>query len=129
VAPYRPGSANTARYVTASEKVNALKDLYGEGVNSGYEPGEPTDRDLEVLALLQSRDGALTDVELDDGRRCRVWNIVWGYDAGDCWAHITTNVGPNVSGERTDFFLAAKVDVIRAPDSGEVLLGPVSRSS
>jgi hypothetical protein len=36
----------------------------------GYEPGEPTARDLEVLALLQGRDGSPTDVELGDGRRC-----------------------------------------------------------
>jgi hypothetical protein len=37
-------------------------------VTSGYEPGEPTARDLEVLALLQDRDGTLTDVQLSNGQ-------------------------------------------------------------
>ncbi len=98
-------------------------------MSSGYEPGEPTARDLRVLALLQGRDGALTHVELIDGRRCRVWNIVWGYDAGDSWAHITTNISPDVSGEEVDFFVTEEVDVIRVPESGDILLDPISPSS
>ncbi|SFF62774.1 hypothetical protein [Blastococcus tunisiensis] len=95
----------------------------------GYEPGEPTARDLEVLGLLQGRDGLPADVELSDGRRCKVWNVAWGYDAGECWAHITTNISPDVNGEEIDFFLANEVDVIRVPESGEILLGPVPPSS
>jgi hypothetical protein len=71
----------------------------------------------------------MTMVELSDGRSYRVWNIAWGYDAGDSWAHITTNISPDVSGEEIDFFFTHEVDAIRAPESGELLLRPGSPSA
>ena len=40
---------------------------------------------------------------------CRVLNIAWGYDAGDSYAHITTNISPSVPGLETDFFFTAEV--------------------
>src|SRR5262245_18554217 len=46
--------------------------------------------DSELIALLRGRDGPPTDVPLRDGRRLRVFNIAWGYDDGDLWAHVTT---------------------------------------
>ena len=98
-----------------------------KGVRTGYEPGEPDPRDLAVLDVLQARDGWLTDVQLIDGRSIRVWNIA--YDAGDSWAHVSTNVSPDVNGEEFDFFFTHEVDVIRAPESGEQLLPPISPSS
>jgi hypothetical protein len=96
---------------------------------SGYEPAEPDPRDREVLALLQRRDGSLTEVLLIDGRGLRVWNIAWGYDAGASWAHITTNISPDAEGEAVDFFFTHEVEAIRAPDLGLVLLSPISPSS
>jgi hypothetical protein len=63
---------------------------------------EPVDED--VVSLLRDRDERETVVELQDGRRCRVLNIAWGYDTGDHFAHITTNVRPSVLGNDVDFF-------------------------
>jgi hypothetical protein len=60
---------------------------------------------------------------------CRVWNIAWGYDAGDSWAHITTNTSPDGRGEEADFFFTHGVSAIRVPESGKLLLGPISPSS
>ena len=40
---------------------------------------------------------------------CRVLNIAWGYDAGDSYAHITTNISPSVPGFETDFFSTKEV--------------------
>jgi hypothetical protein len=42
---------------------------------------------------------------------------------------VSTNVSPFVSGEEFDFFFTHEVDVIRAPESGEQLLPPDSRST
>jgi hypothetical protein len=89
---------------------------------SGYEPDDPSPRDLEVLARLQGRDGSLTEVQLTDGRSVRVWNIAWGYDVGDSWAHITTNISPDIAGEDVDFISTHEVEAIRAPESGRLLL-------
>ena len=33
-----------------------------------------------------------------------VWNIAWGYDIGDEYAHITTNISPAMKDASVDFF-------------------------
>jgi hypothetical protein len=91
---------------------------------SEYEPGTSTRRDGEVLAALRASDGCATEVQLRDGRSLRVWNVAWGYDAGDSWAHITTNISPSVTGEQVDYFYSHQVDRIAESDSGRLLLGP-----
>lgn len=93
-------------------------------MSTGYEPGRPVPRDRTILDVLQQRDGQLSEVELGDARVCAVWNIAWGYDAGDSWAHITTNISPDVAGQEVDFFFTHEVQTIRAPESTEVLVGP-----
>jgi hypothetical protein len=52
---------------------------------TGYEPGDPGLRDLSILALLHEKKRSHTEVCLADGRSSRVWDIAWGYDAGDFW--------------------------------------------
>lgn len=85
------------------------------------EDHEPDPVDTAVLASLQARDGRLTYVVLDDGRRFRTFNIAWGYDIGDCFADITTNISPAVAGEALDFFftneVAALLDELGDPSS------------
>lgn len=97
---------------------------YSPDMTSRYEPGIPDPRDLEILAVLQERDGRLTEVDLKDGRTCKVWNIAWGYDAGDSWSHITTNCSPYVTGQDLDFFFTHEVSTIREPESAVVLIPP-----
>jgi len=50
-----------------------------------------------------------------------VRNIAWGYDEGDDWAHITSNISPAIEGAPIDFFSTR--DVLRIDDSetGETL--------
>lgn len=46
---------------------------------------------------------------LRDGRRLVVYDIAWGYDFGDQWAHVTTNASPGVEGASLDFFYTSEV--------------------
>ena len=82
---------------------------------------EPEPLDQVLVDLLQARDGLETEVELDDGRRYRVLNIAWGYDAGDHYAHLTTNIGPSVPGHEVDFFFTNEVIAVRDPVASEPL--------
>ena len=47
----------------------------------------PDPEDGTILAILRARDAQWTDVHLLDGDIVRVYNIVWGYDLGETWAH------------------------------------------
>jgi hypothetical protein len=51
--------------------------------------------DRAVLATLRARDGQATTVVLKDGRSLEVLNIAWGYDEGEPFAHVTTNISPD----------------------------------
>jgi hypothetical protein len=57
---------------------------------------------------------------LRDGRQLSVFNIAWGYDEGEAYAHVTTNVSPSVSGESVEVFVTD--EVVRAQDeTGELI--------
>ena len=77
-------------------------------------------RDDELVDLLVQRDGVRTIVCLRDGRRLSVFNIGWGYDEGDSYAHVTTNISPNVRGERADIFSTSEIATIK-DETGAVL--------
>ncbi|GAA4923283.1 hypothetical protein HD597_000384 [Nonomuraea thailandensis] len=81
-------------------------------------------QDQAILRLLQDRDGVATEVTLHDGTSLTVFNIAWGYDMGDVYAHVTTNISPDVEGACIDFFFTDAVRVIADPASGAVLLRP-----
>jgi hypothetical protein len=95
-------------------------------VRGSNEPGDPDPRDLEILRVLRERDGVLTEVLLKDGHVRAVWDIGWGYDAGESWAHISTNVSPGASGRPFDFFFTHEVYLVRDPMSGELLVEPAT---
>jgi hypothetical protein len=54
--------------------------------------------DADAIAVCRERDGLRTGVLLDDGRHLLVMNIAWGYDEGDPWAHVITNISPRSQG-------------------------------
>jgi hypothetical protein len=60
--------------------------------------------DEHAIRLLGRRDGEPTTVVLPGGTRCIVHNIAWGYDIGERYAHVTTNISPGVEGAEVDFF-------------------------
>ena len=78
-------------------------------------------RDVELLRVLRERDGVETVVVLRDGRRLVVHDIAWGYDIGDEWAHVTTNVSPGVDGASIEFFSTIEVMEMIDPDTNGVI--------
>jgi hypothetical protein len=83
---------------------------------------QPPPRDKAILGVLQERDGLASEVVLDDGKRLTVFNIAWGYDLGDGYAHVTTNISPDVEGATIDLFFTKSVAEIIDPTDGSVLL-------
>ena len=74
-----------------------------------------------MLASLQGRDGQPTIVVLRDGQALLVMNIAWGYDEGEGFAHITTNISPFQDGRDIDLFLTSDVLHILDPVTGATL--------
>ncbi|MFF2149462.1 hypothetical protein [Kitasatospora sp. NPDC058190] len=85
-------------------------------------PPQPAPRDTAIVDLLQERDGLSTEVVLRDGVRLVVLNSACGYDIGDEYAHVTTNVSPFVEDGEIGFFFTSDVAVIADPSTGEILL-------
>jgi hypothetical protein len=80
-----------------------------------------SDGDEAILRLLRQRDGRLTKVVLGDGRTLAVFNIAWGHDVGDSFAHVTTNISPSVEGADIDVFTTDSVVAIIDPATGTAL--------
>ncbi len=77
--------------------------------------------DNEIIRVLESQDGKWTAIEMKDGKCYRAMNIVFGYDIGDEWAHVTTNISPNIEGADIDFFFTSEVAFLRDEESNDVL--------
>jgi hypothetical protein len=82
-------------------------------------------RDEDILAVLQLRDGSPTKVMLADGSAALVFNIAWGYDIGDEYSHVTTNISPGVHGAQIDFFYTSEVTRLVDPLTDNVLFEQV----
>ena len=73
-------------------------------------------KDKSIIDIFKSRDGLETKVEFKNGRLISVWNIAWGYDIGDEFAHITTNISPNIDNATIDFFFTNEISKILTDD-------------
>ena len=69
-------------------------------------------KDQSIIDIFKIRDGLETQVELKNGKLISVWNIAWGYDVGDNFAHITTNISPNIDNATTDHFFTNEISKI-----------------
>lgn len=78
-------------------------------------------KDQHIIDLFKENDGARLDVSLTDSRTSKVWNISWGYDIGDEYAHITTNISPDVQNASIYFFYTNEILRIRKFDGGQIL--------
>ena len=98
-------------------------DNSGRAVDSlaFMEVSHPEPRDADLVDLLNARDGVETLVDVQDGPTLKVFNIGWGYDLGDEYAHITTNASPFVAGQPIDFFFTDNVTQVRDASTGRVL--------
>jgi len=55
-------------------------------------------------------------VVLAVGRRLDVRNVAWGYDMGDEYAHVTTNISPDVEEASIDVFFTNEVRAVLDSD-------------
>jgi hypothetical protein len=76
---------------------------------------QPPALDEDLVKLLHDREGLETVVMLQDGRHLVVYDIAWGYDIGDPWAHVTTNISPGRDGASVDVFLTSEVASVIDP--------------
>lgn len=81
---------------------------------------QPTPLDTTLIDMLRERDGERTTVVMADGTRRIVFNIACGYDMGDQFAHVTTNISPRVDGAATDFFFTHDVREVRDERGGVI---------
>ena len=81
----------------------------------------PKPADTPLIKTLRRRDGLLTTVHLKDGSHSVVKDIAWGYDPGDEYAHITTNISPGGDGLSIDFFYSHAVVGLSDTHSGDTI--------
>jgi len=77
-------------------------------------------KDKHIIDLLKSRDGIATTIKLTTSV-LTVWNIAWGYDMGEEYAHVTTNISPGIDGVGIHFFLTTDILIIEDPVHGKIL--------
>ena len=77
--------------------------------------------DESLLEVLRMRDREASEVVLRDGKKLTVFNIAWGYDMGDEFAHVTSNISPEVDNADIDFFFTNQVVRIVDPENGAIL--------
>ena len=58
---------------------------------------------------------------LSDGSKCRFYNIAWGYELGDDYAHITANISPEQEGADIDFFYSQDIVEVVDEESGRIV--------
>ena len=80
------------------------------------------DQDKKLISILDGRANTLSIVELRNTKILSVWNIAWGYDMGDEFAHVTTNVSPGKDGYEKDFFFTTDVAKVVDPLTTEVIV-------
>jgi len=74
-----------------------------------------------IVKILEKRCGTPTTIYLDDGQVILVNDIVWGYDMGDEFAHITTNISPPQDEVEIHFFYVNEVVKFEDTESGQLV--------
>jgi hypothetical protein len=50
--------------------------------------------------------------------------VAWGYDEGDKWAHVTSNISPAVDNASVDFFYTSEVLRLNDAETGGIVFQP-----
>jgi hypothetical protein len=75
-----------------------------------------------IIEILKHRCGEWTKVHLKDGQELDVFNIGWGYDFGDDYAHVTTNTSPPSDELKdVDFFYVNEVVRLEDTDTSRII--------
>ena len=69
-------------------------------------------RDVALINKLIERDGIATVAVFEGGEEAVIFNIAWGYDLGDEFAHITTNISPVIEGASVDSFFTCELTAL-----------------
>lgn len=81
-------------------------------------------RDKEIIQLLRTRHGIETEIILRNGEKKKTWNITEGYDMGEAYANMTTNISPSIDGATIDLINISDIVEIVDPLTKEILLTP-----
>ena len=81
-------------------------------------------RDKEIIQLLRARHGIETELILRNGEKKKTWNIAEGYDLGEAYANLTTNISPSIDGATIDLIKTSDIIEIIDPLTKEILLTP-----
>jgi hypothetical protein len=71
-------------------------------------------RGIDIVELLESRDGQLTLVHLADGRVLDAFDCAAGRDMGAEWEHVTLNASPGTADR--PIHLVVTSDIVRLVD-------------
>jgi hypothetical protein len=88
--------------------------------------GQPEPLDEVIINILRSRDSVPT-VRVRGGQVYVVYDIAWGYDMGDQYAHVTTNISPRVEDRPIDFFFTSEIERMVDPVTGSLLFEAESK--
>lgn len=69
-------------------------------------------KDQHIIEIFKEADQKEKVIYLGNNRVLTVWNITWGYDIGDEFAHITTNISPEIKNADIDFFYTNEIQKI-----------------
>ncbi len=78
-------------------------------------------RDQHIIEIFKSTDQLEKAVYLDNNSILTVFNIAWGYDNGDEFAHITTNISPEIRNSEIDYFYTNEIQKIEDRTNGKTL--------
>ncbi len=73
---------------------------------------EEIPKDESIIKLFNRFHGEELVVYTSSNKKYVVWNIAWGYDIGDEYAHITTNISTDIENESIDFFYTNEISKI-----------------
>ncbi|MEO8254577.1 MAG: hypothetical protein ABI554_09345 [Flavobacterium sp.] len=78
-------------------------------------------KDQHIIEIFKTTNQIEKVVYLDNKSSLTVWNIAWGYDIGDEFAHITTNISPEIKNSDIDFFYTNEIQNIEDRTNGKTL--------
>lgn len=81
-------------------------------------------KDQSIIDIFNMYDQKELLVYMDNSTIYSVWNIACGYDMEDEYAHIITNISPDIENAEIDFFYTNKITKIIDAINGNVLFEP-----
>lgn len=78
-------------------------------------------KDQHIIDIFLGYDQLEKLIYLDDGTVLTAWNIAWGYDIGDEYAHVTTNISPEIKNASIDYFYTNQIERIEERSTGKTL--------